>query len=243
MKTFKTPKGTELPLQSIQGKPYLGIQQRIQWFCEEHPNWSIETECLLTSEKESKFKSTIRDETGRIIRQGHKREDSKGFPDHYEKAETGSIGRALGLLGYGTQFALEFEEGNRLADAPSIEKPIPPKKPSAPMLGDTPKNSHPMPEDVVIRFGKHKDKTVGELINELGAGAVNSYIAWLQGKSREDGKPISQSAAEFIEAAQVVIDEMFKPPKSNFDDVNAQLANIKNEFSPPNFDDSEQIPF
>ena len=44
-----------------------------------------------------------------------------------EKAETGSIGRALALLGYGTQFcADELDEGDRIVDAPAepARKPV-----------------------------------------------------------------------------------------------------------------------
>ena len=46
-------------------------------------------------------------------------ETARGFPDYVEKAETGAIGRALGVLGYGTQFAPEFDEGTeRIVDSP-----------------------------------------------------------------------------------------------------------------------------
>lgn len=120
MKTFKTPKGTELPLMDIRGKDYLQVAQRLRWFREEKPDWGIETE-VNRKEGETIARATIRDSSGRIIATATKVEDSKGFADHTEKAETGSIGRALGLVGYGTQFAPELDEGERLADAP-IEK-------------------------------------------------------------------------------------------------------------------------
>jgi hypothetical protein len=48
----------------------------------------------------------------------HKQENKQGFADHLEKAETGAIGRALGIAGFGTQFAPEFDEEDRLADSP-----------------------------------------------------------------------------------------------------------------------------
>jgi hypothetical protein len=44
-----------------------------------------------------------------------------GFPDYIEKAETGAIGRALAMCGYGTLQAPEFDEQDRLADMP-VEK-------------------------------------------------------------------------------------------------------------------------
>lgn len=119
----KTKAGTELPILDLKGKNYMTIQWRIVWFREEKPNWSIETEPLTLSDKNSVFKATIKDDTGRIISQAHKSETAIGFPDHMEKAETGAIGRALANCGYGTAFAADLEEGNRLADAP-VEKKI-----------------------------------------------------------------------------------------------------------------------
>ena len=43
-KTFKTPKGTELPLLDLRGKDYLMVAHRLVWFREEHSDWTIETE-------------------------------------------------------------------------------------------------------------------------------------------------------------------------------------------------------
>jgi hypothetical protein len=50
-----------------------------------------------------------------------KKETEIGFPDYIEKAETGAIGRALAMCGYGILQAPEFDEAERQADAP-IEK-------------------------------------------------------------------------------------------------------------------------
>lgn len=119
MKTFKTPKGTELPLLNLKGKDYLQAQHRVLWFREEKPEWGIETEIISHSPDHTLARATIRNEAGRIMAQATKEETRQGFPDHCEKAETGSIARALALCGYGTQFAQEFEEGERLADSPS----------------------------------------------------------------------------------------------------------------------------
>ncbi len=40
---------------------------------------------------------------------GYGSEAQADFADYIEKAETKAIGRALAALGYGTQFALDFE--------------------------------------------------------------------------------------------------------------------------------------
>jgi hypothetical protein len=49
---------------------------------------------------------------------GTKSECAADFGDYIEKAETGAIGRALAALGYGTQFAPEFNEEHRIVDSP-----------------------------------------------------------------------------------------------------------------------------
>jgi hypothetical protein len=119
-KTFKTPKGTVLPIADIKGKDYLQVAHRIVWFREEHPKWSIVTEMVKLEGKAVVFKATITDEEGTVIATAHKSENVNGFKDYIEKGETGSVGRALALCGYGTQFcADELDEGDRLADAPT----------------------------------------------------------------------------------------------------------------------------
>lgn len=119
MRTFKTKAGTELPLLDLRGKDYLQVAHRLVWMREEHPDWGIETGIELNADRTMTLATAyIRDATGRLLATAHKVEDQKGFPDHVEKAETGAVGRALAMCGYGTQFAPELEEGDRLADAP-----------------------------------------------------------------------------------------------------------------------------
>lgn len=118
MSTFTTPKGTVLPFLDLRGKPYLQVAHRLVWFREEHPDWAIETEITRLENNAALSRATIKDATGRIVATGHKYEDTKGFGDFIEKAETGSIGRALALCGYGTQFAPEFDEEDRIVDSP-----------------------------------------------------------------------------------------------------------------------------
>lgn len=148
--TMTTPKGTELPLLNLSGKPYLQVAHRLVWFREECPTWSIQTKILeykdeartatetpaygdipksITVTEAKRFaiiQAQIFNDQGVCIAMATKREqyaesmkDKTGFPDYLEKAETGAIGRALAIAGYGTQFATqELDEGQRLADAP-----------------------------------------------------------------------------------------------------------------------------
>src|SRR5690348_14711259 len=117
-RSFKTTKGTELVLLNLKGKEYLEVKNRLIWFREEKPQWSIETEIVRFSDVEAISKAIIKDELGRVIATSHKQETIQGFPDFIEKSETGAIGRALALVGYGTQFAPELEEGERIVDSP-----------------------------------------------------------------------------------------------------------------------------
>ena len=64
------------------------------------------------------MKATIKDNFGNVVATARKKETEAGFPDYIEKAETGAIGRALAMCGYGTLQAPEFDEQDRLADAP-----------------------------------------------------------------------------------------------------------------------------
>ena len=129
-KPITTPKGTELPLMDFRGKAYLEVKYRLVWFREEHPDWGIETELLLVEPNKTIAKATVRNAEGRIIGQGTKAENVQGFPDHLEKAETGSIGRALALCGYGTQFEPDLDESRegketRIVDCPVERAPQP----------------------------------------------------------------------------------------------------------------------
>ncbi len=106
-------------LMQIKGKDYLQVQWRIVWMREDHHDWGIETEIVNSVPGGAQVKATVKDASGRILAQAHKMETKAGFGDYLEKAETGAIGRALALCGYGTQFTGdELDEGVRIVDSP-----------------------------------------------------------------------------------------------------------------------------
>jgi len=91
---------------------YLPVAARIAWFRKDNPYWSIITEVEQLANKAVVMKATIKDMLGAVIATARKKETEAGFPDYIEKAE---------MCGYGTLQAPEFDEQDRLAEAP-VEK-------------------------------------------------------------------------------------------------------------------------
>lgn len=187
--------GTELPLMNLKGKDYLQVAHRLVWFREEHPDWSIETEFLSQTDQSAVCKATVKDATGRVIATSHKEESSKDFAmGHREKAETGSIGRALALCGYGTQFEPEFDEGSRVVDSPLGNGGIHPENPTA---GD----GHVMDKGYYIPFGKWNKKSLEQVMRDEGPDAISGYIDYLETSAQKQNKPIQGQVLDFIERA------------------------------------------
>ncbi len=104
------------------GKYYLPAAFRIVWFRDECPDWGVET-ALIEGGQEAGFatvQARVYNSEGRLIASGLKTETRQDFPAGWvEKAETGSIARALALAGFGTQFAPELDDdGTHPADSP-----------------------------------------------------------------------------------------------------------------------------
>lgn len=123
MSVATTSKGTALPMIKLKGKDYLLIAHRLLWLNDDFKNFTIDTNVLQVTEDYAVVRAEVKllDETGKVIRSAtaSKRETKSDFADFLEKAETGSVGRALAMIGIGTQFAQQdMEEGMRLADAP-----------------------------------------------------------------------------------------------------------------------------
>lgn len=112
-------------MMKLKGKDYLQVAWRLVWFREDHPDWGLNAECLEHDEDHAIFKAVICDENGIQKSSGHGSESKRDFGDFLEKAETKAIGRALAMLGYGTQFAAdELDEGERIVDSPINRAPV-----------------------------------------------------------------------------------------------------------------------
>lgn len=124
-------------LMDLKGKQYLQVMWRLVWFREDKPTWCIDTKLEQLTDNHAVFSAKISDENGIQKASGYGSESIKDFRDFIEKAETKAIGRALAMLGYGTQFAPELDEGERIVDSPaqrkkSTPKPKEPEAPPAP---------------------------------------------------------------------------------------------------------------
>lgn len=190
---YSTPKGTELPLLNLRGKDYLEVKYRLVWFREEHPTWSIETEYTHVTGQSAVAKAVIRDDNGRTIATSHKAESASNFPDFMEKAETGAIGRALALIGFGTQFcADELDEGDRIVDAPVTPPGLTTSKTD---LGE-----------YKVPFGK---KYIGKRLKDIPQEEIEGYVSWLENNSSKK----NQSIPPEVSLLKNAVDRYFHPEK------------------------------
>lgn len=207
---FKTEKGTEIPLLNLKGKSYLQVAHRVLWFREIHPDWQISTDIVDMGPDHCVAKAFIRNAEGFLIADAYKKEDRQGFGDFIEKATTGAVGRALALCGFGTQFTSEFDEGERVVDAPR-ETSSPPKEDvpwpeqevapqvSPKELWEQAKSKPVAPSQesyrgLTFHFGKLKGKPVTE--------ADDGYISWMiKGLENPDRKyPLKQNDKDLLAA-------------------------------------------
>lgn len=204
-----TGAGTKLPILILKGKQYLEVKYRIVWFREEHPDWSIETDFLKLGPEHAVAKAVIKNSLGVVIATSHKFEDASGFADFIEKAETGSIGRALALIGYGTQFcADEFDEGARIVDSP-VAKSASPGSSAARVVSPSVSSA-----DYKCSFGKkYKGLTVKQIVSQDGLPAFQQYLNYFKDDSKKSGKPLSYDVKNFISAGERYLSEVLGEDK------------------------------
>ena len=129
---------------SLKGRDYLNVQNRLLWFIRDQrdfitrglatTSYVIRTE-LVEHDRDAgyaHFKTYVRDVLGNEATM-YGSEAAKDFADYAEKASTKSLGRALLALGYGTAFAPEMDEGERVVDAP-VQRRAPAAAPVRPAV-------------------------------------------------------------------------------------------------------------
>ena len=120
-------------LTKVGGKDYLEVKWRLMWLRDVHPDAVIDTQLvdrepwLNTKTSElfpcATFKATVTI-PGKGAATGYGSESVNHFESYLEKAESKALGRALAVLGFGTQFAGDLDEGERVVDAP-VRRPAP----------------------------------------------------------------------------------------------------------------------
>lgn len=215
MKTFKTPKGTELPLMDLKGKIYLQVAHRIVWFREEHPLGRIDTECVEKTDNYVIYKATISiivpSDPGNATYEYTKLSDAvkqeyfENFADAHEKAQTGAIGRALALIGYGTQFTSDLDEGERLADAP-LDK--------GSQIFDA---NIPYDPSFTVPIGKNK----GKRIDEVPLEELKSTANWILDK-KDKGEKIGNNWVNFLTQVELMVN-------STIEDIQEGLLSVEKD--------------
>ena len=124
-------------LMKLQGKDYLPVAARLHWLRTEQPDAVIVTELVELRADFALAKATVTLSNG-ASSTDYGSETPKDFKDYIEKSLTKAIGRALGSLGFGTQFCNDHEDGatiDRPVDAPqrprqAAPRPAPAKPPT-----------------------------------------------------------------------------------------------------------------
>lgn len=118
---------------------YLDVKWRLVWLRKEHPQAAIVTEAITIAADHAVFRAQVLLPGGGSAT-GHGSETANDFGDFLEKAETKALGRALAALGYGTQFAQDFdmedEHGVEVVDA-GVERRGAPARQAAPIRQDS----------------------------------------------------------------------------------------------------------
>ena len=111
-----------------------------------------------------------------VLAQAHGNETASDFRDYFEKAETKAIGRALAISGYGTQFTVDLDEGERIVDTPlqtvnaarptADAKPAPPKPAAAASSSPQPPSLEHAMSYVPFRKGVNAGRPMDDLSDE-----------------------------------------------------------------------------
>jgi len=171
------------------GQLYLPVKYRLMWLREEHPEAEISTEMVhLDTEKQlAVFRAQVT-VPGRGIASGYGSETERDFPAGWiEKAETKAIGRALAALGFGTQFAVELDEGERIVDSPVAQVPRRPERRDLKVVPD--ERAAVLREQVEAGLASDADAAskLPKAAGEMTADELEKTLIWLRNRSKRSG--------------------------------------------------------
>lgn len=234
-------------LTDLQGKKYLEVKWRLLWIdqvchwfkitiikSDIRPDLPVEKETKVWNPETRKndliktvygkgwayYEVEVEDDRGRVGQAGGS-ETVLDFYDYIEKANTKAVGRALALIGYGTQHAPEFDEGDRIVDAPVQTQPTqtdPPtgggtkvkatapvatevktetekKKPITPVTPTpTPK---PAPKPVIVpspasELDEIRQTVIDTLTGNAGPYEQRAILIYWKGEGTEKTEPLSK---------------------------------------------------
>ena len=120
---------------TLQGKSYLPVAARIIWLRTVHPDAIITTEIVEhnAADKWVIIKATVAlPSTGAMAHGMARQEPTRIAVDYIANGETSAVGRAIGMLGFGT-LAADFDQGEQVVDSP-VERRAAPAPPTDPEL-------------------------------------------------------------------------------------------------------------
>ena len=145
---------------NIRGKVYETVALRVHKFRDLHPDWTMKTSIIESTDIRVVMTAKILDETGRLRANGHAEEVRKSSQINktsaLENCETSAIGRALAALGLG---------GTEFASANEVQNAI-----------------HQQNDKPIEWINEEQVATLSSLIEEVGANET-AFLKYMQAQS------------------------------------------------------------
>lgn len=171
------------------GELYLPTKYRLMWLREEHPDADIATEMvhLDLDQQLAVFRAQVT-VPKRGSATGYGSETERDFPAGWiEAAETKAIGRALAALGFGTQFAIDLDEGERVVDSPvnplsSVRQRS--DRSNLKVVADD--RATTLRDEVVAGLAKDRDAAakLPKATDEMTADELEKTLVWLRNRAK-----------------------------------------------------------